>query len=204
MLNKPPLCACGCGKKVEKSKRIKSRWNKYIKGHQCVSRILSKESREKISKSRSKYTGEKSPMWKGGRRITSSGYIEVLYPEHHRARGKYVLEHILVVEKKLGRRLEKNECTHHIDGNKTNNDPQNLQVLTISDHTKMHPKKRAGKYLKCPICKGSFYVKESHVNIRTTCSVKCAGVLFSKYYTQKPINHKISIEEKLEVIASVQ
>lgn len=46
------------------------------------------------------------------------------------------LEHILVARPKLG------EVVHHKDGNKLNNSPDNLQVMSRSDHSKLHATKR--------------------------------------------------------------
>ena len=43
-----------------------------------------------------------------------------------------------IVELKFGRKLLYNEVVHHIDGNHFNNDPDNLQVLTRAEHTKLH------------------------------------------------------------------
>ena len=58
-------------------------------------------------------------------------------------------EHILVMEKYLGRKLNKGEVVHHIDGNKTNNDINNLKLMTAKEHSKMHREKeiKAGKNL---------------------------------------------------------
>lgn len=49
--------------------------------------------------------------------------------------------HRLVAEQMLGRPLEKGEIVHHIDGNKRNNDPSNLMVMTQSEHCRLHFKK---------------------------------------------------------------
>lgn len=47
--------------------------------------------------------------------------------------------HILIAEEKLGRYLLPEEVVHHIDGNKTNNDPNNLMVFyTKADHSSFH------------------------------------------------------------------
>lgn len=40
----------------------------------------------------------------------------------------YVLEHRLVVARLLGRPLRADETVHHLDGNKVNNAPENLQL----------------------------------------------------------------------------
>lgn len=42
--------------------------------------------------------------------------------------GRQISEHQLVMEKVLGRRLEKHETVHHKDGDRLNNHPNNLEV----------------------------------------------------------------------------
>lgn len=47
-------------------------------------------------------------------------------------------KHRVVVETLLGRKLTSKEIVHHIDGNKFNNDIFNLQIVTRSEHAKIH------------------------------------------------------------------
>lgn len=136
------------------------------------------ETKRKICAVMKKHTQEKSPTRKGGRRLNHNGYVEIFLPEHHRARGNgYVFEHILVAEEKIGRRLLRGEQVHHIDHNKTNNNPDNLQVMSASEHAKRHPQIRTGIEKTCEVCGRKFYVKPSHLKVRRTCSFSCAGTI---------------------------
>lgn len=56
-----------------------------------------------------------------------------------RLRGRYL--HVRIAEMYLGRRLRKNEVTHHKDENKMNNDPMNIEVKTRAEHLNHHRQK---------------------------------------------------------------
>ncbi len=74
--------------------------------------------------------------------IIKKGYKKVLLYNHPRADKKgYVFEHIIIAEATIGRPLKDGERCHHIDGNRLNNHPSNIQVFNShSDHIKNgHP-----------------------------------------------------------------
>lgn len=101
----------------------------------------SAETRQIISKkAKERYVDMTThPSWKGGKRVSCNGYIEVRNNEHPRNRGGYVFEHILVMEKMLGRYLDKDEVVHHINQNKQDNRVENLMVFrNRKDHAEYH------------------------------------------------------------------
>lgn len=65
---------------------------------------------------------------KGEGNVNNDGYIRKKCPKT----GKLKFEHVLVMEKALGRELKPWEEIHHIDGNRRNNDLNNL--LVFPDH----------------------------------------------------------------------
>ena len=83
-----------------------------------------------------------APSYMGGRTlITKHGYVIEYCPDHPAADvNGFWFQHRLVVEKVLGRYLKSFECVHHIDRNKRNNSPENLQVLTRKEHQLLHYK----------------------------------------------------------------
>ncbi len=52
--------------------------------------------------------------------------------------GNIVYIHREVMEQKLGRKLVPGEIVHHIDENKRNNKPDNLELTNVKEHAKHH------------------------------------------------------------------
>jgi len=99
--------------------------------------------------------GEKSHCWKGGKMINGKGYVDIYSRGHPNARGgKYVLEHRLVMEKKIGRYLLPSEHVHHKNGIKTDNRVENLELWSC-----VHPTGIRNKFITCPHCNKKFISK---------------------------------------------
>ncbi len=82
--------------------------------------------------------------WNGGSR-TSEGYLSVKAPNHLRAdMWGYVRRSLLVAEETLGRSLRLDEIVHHINGDKKDDRPDNLAVMTQSEHATLHGRTRYG------------------------------------------------------------
>lgn len=73
----------------------------------------------------------------------------------HKYRGRFALEYRVIAEEKIGRPLTRHEVVHHIDGNKCNNSPCNLEVLSFSEHSSKHGAQKKQKMVEmiCPICR---------------------------------------------------
>ncbi len=85
-------------------------------------------------------SGAKNSNWHGGRIVDKYGYILVKAPKNHPNRNSngYIRLHRLVMEDKLGRFLDPLEVVHHIDGDKQNNDPDNLELFSCNGQHIQH------------------------------------------------------------------
>lgn len=76
--------------------------------HKCIECecLVHKDSDRCSSCSAKKKSRNNNGSWKGGRTYTKSEYVMALAPNHPRSgSGRYVFEHILVMEEHLGRKL---------------------------------------------------------------------------------------------------
>lgn len=78
--------------------------------------------------------------WKGGRNKHASGYIKALAKGHPAAdKNGYVMEHRLIMEQQIGRRLEPWERVHHKNGKRADNRPENLELWGVEGSNKKDP-----------------------------------------------------------------
>lgn len=141
------LCECGCGKQTnisnhtDKRKNIKEgEYRRFVHGHN--------------------QQGWRNYKWNGGKTTNNRGYILILQPEHPRATPKgYVPEHILIVEKAMGKFLSPKHKVHHFNEDTANNVNKNLVACEDQKyHLLLHRRKRAleacghANYRKCGYC----------------------------------------------------
>lgn len=73
--------------------------------------------------------GKNHSRWTGGRYVDPYGYVQITLDRNDPLReGRNNREHRYVMAKFLGRKLKTTETVHHKDGNRSNNDLDNLQL----------------------------------------------------------------------------
>jgi hypothetical protein len=96
---------------------------------------------EPTSARSSRQSRDGNPNWRGGRSLASNGYVLIRVGTGHPladVRG-YAYEHRLVASRMLARWLEPSEQVHHRNGDKSDNRPENLEVMaTVAEHRAHH------------------------------------------------------------------
>lgn len=125
---------------------MKDKWGHTLHINTCIvcrKEFLSVKNNRKFCSTKCIASGKNNGRWNGGKYMTSSGYILVYCPCHpHKSCRNHVLEHRLVMEKKLKRFLNIKEEIHHINGIKDDNRIKNLMLFkNSSEHQKFHTPK---------------------------------------------------------------
>lgn len=108
-------------------------WNKGKKG------VYSTTTLKKMSDARiDRFSGENSPCYKG-KYIDGHGYVTL------RVNKEQIREHRYVMEQFLGRKLSTQEHVHHKNGVQTDNRIENLEIISESEHNRMHALEKAVK-----------------------------------------------------------
>lgn len=84
------------------------------------------------------FLGPDHPRWKGGRRVDRMGYVWLLEANHPYNVKGYVMEHRLVMEKHIGRFLNKHESVHHRNRIRNDNRLENLEIIEKGEHIRRH------------------------------------------------------------------
>lgn len=134
--------------------------------------------------------------------MKNGDYILVVAPDWFkgkRYRGRYCYKHHLVWERETGCSVPQGCILHHKDHNKYNNTINNLQLMTVEEHARLHrrPKKKA--LLRCPNCGKQFVRDACNLPFRDMnfCSRQCIGKYFGK---GRPEEAKIAKDKKDNII----
>ncbi len=126
--------------------------NRIVCSKKCQTALIDTDKCRKYLK---KYIGKRGvehPAWKGLLYSDKRGYVRLMVGNTYR------YEHDILMEKKIGRKLFPNECVHHINGNKNDNNLSNLILMTKHKHCSAHQlgikkiNNWSRKYNKCIVC----------------------------------------------------
>ena len=126
------------------TERTKTKISAKAKGRTSAmkGRKLSDEAKAKISKA-NRRRFKKPSEFGGHRKRRPDGYISIFCPDHPNAtKDGHVLEHVLIMERAIGRYLEKDEVVHHKNHIRDDNRLENLELMTFREHARLHMNER--------------------------------------------------------------
>lgn len=179
-----PHNCCECGGLIERRK-----------GQSTSSYTLRKTCSKKcfiIRSKRNKNTfkpGDKHWNWNGGFYVDQRGYKRVLTGV-----GEYSLEHRIIAEESSGNGSTHNKVVHHKNGDTLDNRKDNLDIMTSSEHARLHWDKldKGGDfYKKAAISRKKKYSIEERGNWKSNVTEEMVAFALFAHCTQK--NAAISI-----------
>ncbi len=82
----------------------------------------------------------------GHKKKRPDGYIAIYFPDHPKStKDGYIMEHDLIMECLIGRYLRDDEVVHHKNKIRDDNRKENLQLMTFSEHARLHMIERYSK-----------------------------------------------------------
>ena len=131
---------------IKTSKELGRKGRRYFIWHACIDcgkeRWVDKYNIRKRCRMCCR-TGKLNGMWNGGQKLSADGYIQVKLRENDplfpmTTKTGYCPQHREVMGRHMGRPLKRWEIVHHINGDKKDNDINNLLLTTMSPHIKLH------------------------------------------------------------------
>ena len=151
-------CYCGCRTPVSGRTHF-GVVRRFVTGHNL--RILKKTKahcKAIAAGQRRAWKTKRKRLPLGTKYVDACGYVLVKTVP---GKGAWRKEHILVAERTLGRRLRPAEVVHHINGNRTDNDPANLYVCRDRQHHGSVHRSEAAAF-RLLLARGFIVFKDGH------------------------------------------